>query len=295
LNVANNLSSRSDTPDRATPAALNGAFYIPFKNTEKEKALATFRSMLASAGVSEKDGVVVCRSSDWADNWSGGESEQGQGIVKSLTEAVISRDKLRLMADAYGHACVGIVGLLAEEHGDLISQLSKLGKLPEYLKLRRAIWSFVRDAETGLPAGTLLADTEWHPLMVDRTKAFVARLSSDFGLTVGENLGQKLSKKALQNKPLIQLPDLAQSDLPRFRVSTVHKVKGESLEAVMYVASKEHARALLDGTKTEVGRIGYVAVTRARNLFVLAVPENCLHEFEDELFEKGFRKPGVGA
>jgi hypothetical protein len=295
LNVANKLSSRSDTPDRATPRALNGAFYIPFKNAEKEKALATFRSMLASAEVNEKDGVVVCRSSDWADNWSGGEGEQGQGIVKSLTEAVVSRDKLRLMEDAYGHACVGIVGLLAEEHGDLISQLSKLGKLPEYLKLRRAIWSFVRDAETGLPAGTLLADTEWHPLMVARTKAFVARLSSDFGLTIGDNLGQKLSKKALQNKPLIQLPDLAQSDLPRFRVSTVHKVKGESLEAVMYVASKEHARALLDGTKTEVGRIGYVAVTRARNLFVLAVPENCLHEFEDELVEKGFRKPGVGA
>jgi hypothetical protein len=222
--------------------------------------------------------------------WSGGESGQGQGIVKSLAEATIYRDKLRLMEDAFGHACAGIVGLLADEHRDLISQLSRNATRPEHLKLRRAIWSF----ETGLPPGTLLADTEWHPLMVERAKAFVARLSSDFGLEVGNNLGQKLAKKALQNKPLIQLPDLAQADLPRFRVSTVHKVKGESLEAVMYVASKDHVRALLDGTTTEVGRIGYVAVTRARNMFVLAVPENCLHEFEEELVEKGFQKPGVG-
>jgi hypothetical protein len=251
--------------------------------------------MLASAEVNEKDGVVVCRSSDWADTWSGGENGQGQGIVKSLAEATISRDKLRLMEDAYRHACAGIVGLLADEHRDLISQLSRNSTRPEHLKLRRAIWSFVREPETGLPSGTLLADTEWHPLMAGRAKTFVAKLSSDFGLRVGDNLGQKLAKKALESKPLIQLPDLAQADLPRFRVSTVHKVKGESLAAVMYVASKEHVRALLDGTTTEVGRIGYVAVTRARNLFVLAVPDSCLREFEDELVEKGFQKPGVGA
>ncbi len=293
LNVANRLSGRSDRPSRTTPVALSGAFYIPFKNTEKEKALATFRSMLASAQIDEKDGVVVCRSSDWADKWSGADDEQGQGIVKSLTQAVIYRDKLSLLDDAYGHACAGIAGLMAEQHSDLLSQLSKSSQMPGYLKLRRAIWSFVRDARTGLPSGTLLADTEWHPLMVFRTKAFVAQLSSDFGLRVGENLGQKLAKRALQNKPLIQLPDLAQSDVPRFRVSTVHKVKGESLEAVMYVVNKDQARALLDGTATEVGRIGYVAVTRARNLFVLAVPENCIHEFEGDLAEMGFRKPGV--
>jgi hypothetical protein len=124
--------------------------------------------MLASAEVDEKHGVVVCRSSDWADAWSGEEDGQGRGIVRSLVDATTIRG------------------------------------------------------------------------------------------------------------------------------STVHKVKGESLEAVMYVASKEHVRALLDGTATEVGRIGYVAVTRARDLFVLAVPDNCLGDFEDELVEKGFRKPGVG-
>ncbi len=61
----------------------------------------------------------------------------------------------------------------------------------------------------------------------------------------------------------------------------------------MYVASREHVKALLNGTATEVGRIGYVAVTRARNLFVLAIPDNCLGEFEDELVAMGFQKPGV--
>ena len=60
----------------------------------------------------------------------------------------------------------------------------------------------------------------------------------------------------------------------------------------MYVATKRQVRDLLDGTDTEEGRIGYVAVTRARNLMVLAVPDTSMGEFEAELLECGYRKAG---
>lgn len=52
---------------------------------------------------------------------------------------------------------------------------------------------------------------------------------------------------------------------------------------MLYVAKKPHVRALLGGTGTEEGRIGYVALTRAKDIFVLAVPETCPKEFEPEL------------
>ena len=55
------------------------------------------------------------------------------------------------------------------------------------------------------------------------------------------------------------------------RVETIHGVKGESLDAVLYLADKEHVKALVNGTGTELGRIGYVALTRARNLFWLGI------------------------
>lgn len=293
LNVANKLSDRNDTADRAEPPQLNGAFYIPFKKAEKGKALAAFQSMVASAGLAQRDGVVLCRSSAWADDWSGGEEGQGQGTVRSFVEAVIYRDKLKNMQRAYENTCAGVVGLLADGHGNLASMLARANPPAEMIKLRRTIWAFARDPVEGLPEGTLLADSEWHPLMSTRVKAFIARIASEFGLTAGDNLGQKLAKKALENRSLIQLPDLAQADVPVFKVSTVHKVKGESLEAVMYVANKDQVKQLLDGTATEVGRIGYVAVTRARNLFVLAVPDNCIDELEPALIENGFRKPGI--
>ncbi|KAB1493138.1 ATP-dependent DNA helicase, partial [Cronobacter sakazakii] len=75
-----------------------------------------------------------------------------------------------------------------------------------------------------------------------------------------------------------------------FRVETVHQVKGESIGAVMYLAKKNHIEALLSGTGDEEGRIGYVAITRAKNLFWLAVPESCLKEFRDKLIRAGFQE-----
>jgi hypothetical protein len=39
----------------------------------------------------------------------------------------------------------------------------------------------------------------------------------------------------------------------------------------------------LDGVGTEVGRIGYVAITRAKNIFVLGVTKNELTELAPKL------------
>jgi hypothetical protein len=248
--------------------------------------------MVQAAGFQEKNGVIVCRSADWASDWSGLGEMQGQGTVKSLVEAVICRDKFRRNGDAFGHAVAALTGLLSDAPKDMMGRLTRGREVPGDDRIKQRIWSFVRNPATGLPAGTLLADTEWHPAMLKRTKEFMAAFATEFGFSVSDNIGRKLAKKALLNQPLIELPDLAQAKLPQFRVSTVHKVKGESLEAVMYVAKKGHVRALLDGTGTEEGRIGYVAVTRARNLFVLAIPKANIAEFEGELLDKGFRKYG---
>ncbi len=272
LAVANKLAGREDTSDRTPPASLNGAYFIPYKKSQKDRVLSAFQNMLVSAEIETTNAVVVCRSRGWVDEWRGGEDEQGQGIVRAFVSATICRDKLNRYDDAFKQTCVGIVGLLAEEHGDLAETFSRGTPTPEALRLKRAIWCFMRDADAGFPLGSLLADTQWHPLLVERLKLLLARLAADFSLTTAENVGNKLAKKALLHKPIIQAPDLAAAATHAFHVSTVHQVKGESIDAVMYVADKAQVRELLEGTKTEVGRIGYVAVTRARNLFVLAVP-----------------------
>lgn len=78
------------------------------------------------------------------------------------------------------------------------------------------------------------------------------------------------------------------------RVKTVHLVKGESIGAVLYVAKKANITALLDGTATEEGRIGYEALTRAKNLFWLAVPNSCLGVMRADLIKAGFMRSQHG-
>ena len=293
LSVANELSGRKDTANRNPPDRLNGAFYLPFKKGERDETLATFQSMMASAGVEPNNAVVVCRSTNWVEQWRGGQDEQGQGVVKAFVDATVYRDKLRMYAEAFDRASRGIIALLADEHGDLTSILARGTPRALARPLRQIIWSFVRDPSSGLPGGSLLAKTEWHPLLKDRLMTLLARLDTEFGIKSAENLGNKLANKALLNKPISQLPDLASAQAAPIPVTTVHQVKGESIEAVMYAADRGQIRELLDGTRTEVGRIGYVAVTRACNLFVLAVPESCIAEFESELLACGFQKPGT--
>lgn len=293
LKVANALCGRNDEPNREPPSELHGAFYFTYTKSDKTAALGVFRNLLATAKIPENLGVVLCRSNDWADDWSGASKAQGQGIVGTFAAATVYRDSALRMDKAFETTCSAIMGLLHDVHGDLASRLARGVLDSDTLALRRRIWSFVRKAESGLPSGMLSAKDEWHPQLTDRVKMLLTVLSVQHGLATANNLGAKLAKRALTALPLVEAPDLAEAEAPRFRVSTVHKVKGESLEAVMYVASKDHIRSLLEGTGTELGRIGYVAVTRARNLFVLAIPEEALPKLHADLELKGFRKAGT--
>jgi hypothetical protein len=58
---------------------------------------------------------------------------------------------------------------------------------------------------------------------------------------------------------------------------------------VLYMATREHVAALLDGVNSEVGCIGYVAVTHAKTSW-LGVPANALKELQPALLANGFRE-----
>lgn len=283
--VANRLTGGSDVADRMAPDQRSVAYYIPYRTDGRDDALASFRSLMGAAGLNARNGVVLCRSSDLTAEWRGETDGQGVGVVRCMAEAAISRDR-RDFSRAFEKACVGLSGLLAAKHGSLGSELAR--PIDERARLlRRLIWSFVRDPVAGLPSAALVADTGWHPQMNIRVRAVLAVMVADFGFEAADNLGQRLANKKLTSQPLVAVPSLATEHAVPLRTSTVHRVKGESLESVLYVAKKPHVRAMLAGPGTEDGRIGYVALTRAKDLFVLAVPENCLKEFEPALQAAG--------
>lgn len=296
LDLANRLSKRADTADRAAPGTTHGAFFVPYRNADRENLVAAFQAAVVAADLKPERSAVLCRGRDLADRLAGNHGAPGQGVVKSLAQAAIFRDHKRDFLGAYKLAVTCIVGLLADPPQGLITRITQPARYPDDRPLHRLVWAFTRNPDSGLPAATLPGDTHWHPQLLERTRALLAAIKRDHGLASADNLGNKLARRGLTNAPLIAAADLAaENDPPRIRVDTVHQAKGESLDAVLYLANREHVNALLAGVDTEVGRIGYVAVTRARNLLWLGVPANALEELRPALLARGFHEAGAAA
>lgn len=289
--VANALTARNDTAARPPPPELNGAFFVGYAPNDPPKLVETFRNMIATAGIQDSNSVVVCRSTNLVKKFGGADEPVGRGTVKGLAEASILRDQMGNYPQAFKIALRCVVALLADGHGDVVSRVLRGDR--EAAAVRRRIWSFVRDADSGLPHGSLLAITEWHPKLVKNVKALLEDFKADHGLEPCATVGQRLNKTDLPDKPLYRKPDLAAPGVVALRTDTVHQLKGESIDAVLYVASTAHATDMLAGVATEEGRIGYVALTRARNLFLLGVPQNALAGLRPNLLERGFVEAGA--
>lgn len=293
LTLANQLSGRLDTAHREVPASPHGAFFIPYKAAEREKLIESFQIAVTTAGLRVEDSAVLCRGRDMANKLAGNSADVGQGLIKNFALAALHRDKQQDYLSAFKLVASSITGLLVDAPHSLVAQLSQPSRYPETRPLCRLVWGFARDAESGLPSAELPADTQWHPLLLSRLKALLSTIERECGLKPADKLGNKLAKRGLTSAPLMSPSDLGGHQATRLRIDTVHQVKGESLDAVLYMATKEHVAELLAGIGTEVGRIGYVAVTRAKNLFWLGVPYSALKELKPVLLAHGFKEIGA--
>lgn len=292
VTVANGLSLRVDTADRAVPELMNGGYFIGYKKADRDKVIAAFQAAVLDSGLDLTKSAILCRSRAMAESVAGTDAPIGQGLVRQFARAAVLRDKHQDYLAAFKAVAGCVVGLLKKPPDGLLASINQPAGHTETKPVRREIWKFARDADTGLPAATLLADTQWHPLLLARIRALLNHLQNQFALSAADNVGNKLARTGLPHTPLMVLPDLGMDPQTNLRVETVHKVKGEGLDALLYLVEKDHAEALLSGVGTELGRIGYVAVTRARNLIWLGVPAGALEELRPMLIARGFIEAG---
>lgn len=291
LDLANQLAGRTDVADREAPDTVHGTFFVAYGKDDIENLIVSFERSVEAAGLRLERSAVLCRGRKLADKLACNKGAPGRGIVKQFTQAAILRDRFQDYQGAFKMVVSGIINLLVDAPNGL---LTKLTRQPDYQLLRRLIWAFTRNPDSGLPAALLNGKTQWQPQLLKRLKALLAQINQGCGLKSVDKLGSKLTTRDLPDGPLLSAADLNENNKrPRIRVDTVHQAKGESLDAVLYLANKEHAKGLLNGVDTEVGRIGYVAVTRAMNLFWLGVPANALHDLRPRLLNLGFQKTDV--
>lgn len=294
LHVANNVSSRNDTSSRNNPDTLHGSYFIPYKKSQKEQLVDAFCAAVQQAELSIDKSAVLCRNRNQTNELAGNGDEAGQGIIKEFVLAAILRDKAQDYKKSFESVAGCIAGLLSDPPKNLVSTLIRSPDNPKIRAMRQKIWEFTRNSRDGLPSAYLVANTDWHSLLRQNVETLLKVLEADFGLLSGGSLGNKLANKNLPNMPLISTPDLVSEPTHSIRIDTVHQVKGESLDAVLYLSTeKKHIEDLLAGVDTELGRVGYVAITRARNLLWLAVPENALSKLKPALLKKGFVEAGL--
>lgn len=296
VSLANELCGRHDVAERAAPATLHGAFFTGYKRGQHAQLTTAFQGALAIAGAEAKRSAVLCRGRGLAEEVRGDAAPAGQGTVKVFAAAAVLRDHKKDFRRAFQSVAIGVAALLDKPPHGLVSYVTQPGtapvKFPKARSLRREIWTFTRDLKAGLPSASLTADTQWHRQFVVNIKILLDKLQTEFGLTPAANIGLKLKKTGLPNAALSSAKDLANDEAVSLRVDTVHQAKGESLDAVLYITLKDHAKELLGGVNTEVGRIGYVASTRARDLLWVAVPNNALTELRPLFEAKGFQEVG---
>lgn len=291
VSLANKLANRLDLPDRPSPEKVSGPYFISYKLNERDKLIEAFQTKVEEAGLSIENSAVLCRGRDQVEKLTGSHQDIGQGVVKGFAQAAISRDKNKDFHGAYIKVAYSIFSLLEDPPKDFIKWLTQPARYPDARPIHRLIWSFTRNSETGLPSTSLLADVEWQPLLLKRTKSLLSEIESWTNIKSVDNLGRKLSKTDLLNSPLVAMENLAiNHNKSRIRIDTVHQAKGESLDAVLYLATKDQVLELLGGVNTETGRIGYVAATRAKNLLWLGVPSNALNDLIPSLVASGFQE-----
>jgi superfamily I DNA/RNA helicase len=289
VDLANSLCGRDDAAERPAPSTPHGTFFLGYKRSQHFQLMAAFHKALAAAGADVNRSSVLCRGKGLAERLRG-DSSVGRGLVTTLATAAVLRDRRKDYLKAFQNVVVAVVALLHEPPDGLVSQITRYSSHPEDRELRKAIWAFTRDTDNGLPSSSLVANEQWHSLLLARMKVLLSRIETNFGLKSIKNIGHKLAKTKLPDVPLTSSDDLSNTNGAALRVNTVHKVKGESLDAVLYITITEHAQELLQGMETEVGRIGYVAATRARDLLWIAVPDSSLDELRPTLLAKGLKE-----
>ena len=287
VDVTNKLSGTKYFSARSVPGRRSGPYLITYKDEDLFKVRSTFAEILADHGYAHDSAAVLCRARDTVSLIAGSGGSWGQGATEHFARAAFSRDRNEDIADAFTHAVDGTFRLLDGPPSTL--RAAVLSGTDDLLAkaVRRIIWAFLRSPATGIPPASLNAKGEWLPKLKANLAPLLTTLKTKCGLPCISKWGYGVTSKELTEEPLWS-QDLATSTKPLPPVRTVHQAKGQSIDAVLFLLRSIDVSKLLAGPVHEDGRVGYVGLTRARDLLVVALPDTTKAELIKRFRDVGF-------
>jgi len=264
----------------------HGAFVVRETSPTFSNCLAVLQRLAGNAGVSINSATVVCRGHEQLESLRGKVAyTKLQGKAKALATAAFLRD----YRHDYRAASKTVEGIVRELTGDdpLWEHIDTDPNSRERMAVALAIWKFVKSPDRLTPVSQR-GDT-WIRSM--RTQ--LASLIEEIGLRCDAKLGQQIKTTGLsaaqKTSPLFE----SVNAFPEVRQDTIHQVKGESIDAVLVIASTKFWNSVMgavrSGDNTEDRRLAYVAMTRARHLLVVGLPKGHYDKHSDTWVEWGFR------
>lgn len=288
IDVANGLVGTKSTPCREPGHRKHGAYYITYDEGNLDAVVEAFTAILGANEYSPCEAVIVCRGSSLVHKLTGGLKDAGQGATKHFAQAAVLRDRNGDIAKAFECAVNATLRLLKAPEELLRKDLISTTAEGDAKILRHLLWGFMKSSATGIPDAKLPAKSGWHPTLKTRVDAFLTKVEATTNYVRSVSWKQNLTVAKLSDVPLWQA-DLGGKKSSGIRVDTVHQVKGEGIPVVLYLARTSEVTKLLEGASSEEGRIGYVAVTRAKDLLLLGVPNSAKKPVLDSLEAKGFK------
>lgn len=291
VDASNNISGAKTESIRQTEKKEFGAYYCTYKPNQENDLVEAFCNKLDEICIDKSDAAILVRANKLANELHGNISSIGQGKTQLLAKAAIKRDVEGNSLAAFNFVSSCVSSLIDGAPKDFKSRILRSSKGDIYHQTKMLIWKFIRCNDSGLPSSKLPAKSEWHPKLKGNMSSLLKVVCELHGFDYVDKLGNKLSSTKLPDDPFDKNGGLNFSPSKTLvRVDTVHQSKGEGIGAVMYIVTKDHAKKLINGTGTELGRIGYVAITRARDYFVLALPDSSEKELKEELGRIGLMK-----
>ena len=257
-------------PDRACSEKPILRMYSP---GEEASLLSWFEEKLAERNIEAARAVALARRHDLVAKLRGINTQDWPRGVTALSKALARASVYRdagLLTEAHDGTMWAALRLCFDRHsyGARREAIESIGDR----NWRRHTWQLLRD----IPLSSMSL-AEWGPTL----RRIVDGFLEETGWPCQCDLGRTFSRS---NNPVAKEPIAAFVRLPSSDLGTtckvIHQVKGESYDAVMVVCAPNRRRKPGDLEQwfspdthgAAERRTGYVALTRARKLLVLAIP-----------------------
>ncbi|MBN2287092.1 MAG: ATP-dependent helicase [Tissierellales bacterium] len=263
----------------------DNAFVVEEKDKSFSDSISVFRKLIERLNIKMDSAAIVCRGHSQLESIRGRANYNTlKGKAKDLAVAAFMRDSHM----AYSEAFKIVKGIIYELTGDdpIWEQIKEAQESSIEMFLNLTIWRFVKDRSR------LISVSELGENWVETVRSQIKLLISELGLKCSVDLGHHITKKGL-NKSKMNFPLFeTKSDFPTIRQTTIHQVKGESIDAVLVVGAANFwnsvVKAVINKESTEDRRLAYVAMTRARNLLVVGLPQNHFNQHKSNWGGWGF-------